>query len=858
MKFFSIIILLYTFSHPIFAQIPYSPNDTTALLSIKKRCDNVDSLNWDIATPVWGWSGVYWEDSFNPRRVRSLSFNLYPDGILSDTLDVRALNLISTISCGNNLVEKLLVDNLNQLNTIDCSKNKISSLNVSTLNQLNKLTCYENEMTNLKVDSLANLSHLDCFRNKLQSLNLSGDSSLVSLDCSYNEIKDIDLSNNSKLRLLNCSRNKLDTLNLVDLDSLNNLNISNNNFISLDVESLAKLKILNCERNKLKTLKAKNLLNLEVLICSNNELRSLDLSGNQNLVGLNCSYNQLDSLNLVALKPLKAINCQNNNLSSLVIQNLDSLNDLNCRFNNLKTLNIQGLANLDTLDCSSNNFTFSTLDDIFSIKSLANWGHIVYAPQKKLFKDLVLVVGDSVDYNQESDVNGAATVFKWFKNGSEAKPEDVSQSNGIFSFNNYGTYYCRLTNSEMPDLTLTTKSITVNQKPSIISSWPDLSTLEYLDTLKNSVFSNYITKPDGHFVFGEPNKIMISLGINTVSVTFIPSDSNYLTGFHDLILNVVKATPLVSVLPQVSSITYGDSLSKARFSGGISSVLGTYKAHNLDTILSAGTHQIDVDFTPNDTSNYNIFSFQLNLNVMKKEPYITKYPTILPIEYKMNLSTAIQKDAEVSVAGSFKFKEDTQKLKPGDYIRDLLFIPKDTANYNTLSTSESLVIKKLSQTVNWSVNPPSELTEGDVYQIQGSASLDKGLELLVTPKGHLKIEGLKITCLNAGKVTIQLVQKGNDYYNPGISNKHELTIKPDVLSSVGKIQNLRLFPNPVRNFLTIEGLGLGGLIKIYDLEGKLVLEQKVSTYSQKIDVRDLKASSYLLKVGKSVFRFNVH
>ena len=71
---------------------------------------------------------------------------------------------------------------------------------------------------------------------------------------------------------------------------------------------------------------------------------------------------------------------------------------------------------------------------------------------------------------------------------------------------------------------------------------------------------------------------------------------------------------------------------------------------------------------------------------------------------------------------------------------------------------------------------------------------------------------------------------------------------PDPISEVDNT-TIKLYPNPVRDYLTIESEYTIEALVIYDLTGKMVKE--IKQISNKIDLSELSTGYYLLRVTTS-------
>ena len=111
----------------------------------------------------------------------------------------------------------------------------------------------------------------------------------------------------------------------------------------------------------------------------------------------------------------------------------------------------------------------------------------------------------------------------------------------------------------------------------------------------------------------------------TLSVAFRPADTANYTSVSKLVaINVGKTTPVIN-WTNPAEITYGVALGLAQLNATVTgSVAGTlvYTPPSA-TVLSAGSQNLSVTFTPSDTANYNSASKQVTINVGKSDHSIT-------------------------------------------------------------------------------------------------------------------------------------------------------------------------------------------------------------------------------------------
>ncbi len=66
--------------------------------------------------------------------------------------------------------------------------------------------------------------------------------------------------------------------------------------------------------------------------------------------------------------------------------------------------------------------------------------------------------------------------------------------------------------------------------------------------------------------------------------------------------------------------------------------------------------------------------------------------------------------------------------------------------------------------------------------------------------------------------------------------------------AVAKAPDLKLYPNPARNFLTVEGLSPTANLRVLSLDGRVLLEQPTRDHTHTLDIRNLPEGIYLLQV----------
>lgn len=85
--------------------------------------------------------------------------------------------------------------------------------------------------------------------------------------------------------------------------------------------------------------------------------------------------------------------------------------------------------------------------------------------------------------------------------------------------------------------------------------------------------------------------------------------------------------------------------------------------------------------------------------------------------------------------------------------------------------------------------------------------------------------------------------------NPGISSTihSKVMLEPTHTLSENIFVEPILYPNPASGFIHISGTA-GASVKIYDLQGRMVMEHNNINEAQALEIRHLQKGSYILKV----------
>lgn len=253
-------------------------------------------------------------------------------------------------------------------------------------------------------------------------------------------------------------------------------------------------------------------------------------------------------------------------------------------------------------------------------------------------------------------------------------------------------------------------------------TWNAPPTMTYGMLLSERELNASATIP-GTFHYNPAADTMLDAGVHTLAMTFTPTDSdNYEASTTHIDITVDRANPSIT-WQTPEPIDYGVVLSASQLNAS-ANIPGTYTYNPiLGTVLHAGTHTLDVHFTPQDLLNYSSIAAQVNLVVGQRASALTwNIPS--PITYGTALSST-QLNATASVPGSFTYNPPLDTiLNAGVHTLSVTWIPTDQVNYIIQSAQVPLTITKAVPNITWPT--PAAINVGtalSLNQLNASSTL---------------------------------------------------------------------------------------------------------------------------------------
>jgi BspA type Leucine rich repeat region (6 copies) len=159
----------------------------------------------------------------------------------------------------------------------------------------------------------------------------------------------------------------------------------------------------------------------------------------------------------------------------------------------------------------------------------------------------------------------------------------------------------------------------------------------------------------------------------------------------------LPTTPIISIAPTASPITYGQTLASSTLSGGAATnaegapVAGSFAFTTPSTVPTLGTSNEPVTFTPTDTVDYSTATttvpVTVTINQTTTAPLISSLPTASAVTYGQTLASSTLSGGAATnaegapVAGSFAFTTPLMAPGLGTSTEPVTFTPTDTADY---------------------------------------------------------------------------------------------------------------------------------------------------------------------------------
>jgi Bacterial Ig-like domain (group 3)/FG-GAP-like repeat len=227
-----------------------------------------------------------------------------------------------------------------------------------------------------------------------------------------------------------------------------------------------------------------------------------------------------------------------------------------------------------------------------------------------------------------------------------------------------------------------TVQLTVN-KPSTSISWATPAAITYgtplsatqLDAFASGVPGGGLA---GTYVYTPSAGTVLAAGVQTLSVTFTPTDTtDYTTATATVQLAVNRATPTIT-WPTPASITYGTPLSATQLDASSGGVAGTFAyTPGAGAVLAVGVQTLSVTFTPTDAADYanSTATVLMTVNLAPVTVGLSSTATSIPAGSPFTLTAAVQSTTTGTPAGIVTFFDGASALGTASLINGVAAFP---------------------------------------------------------------------------------------------------------------------------------------------------------------------------------------
>lgn len=243
----------------------------------------------------------------------------------------------------------------------------------------------------------------------------------------------------------------------------------------------------------------------------------------------------------------------------------------------------------------------------------------------------------------------------------------------------------------------------------------------------------------GTFAYTPGLGTVLSAGLQTLSVTFTPSDSNYTSSNGSVILQVNQALPTIT-WSTPAAITYGTPLSGTQLNA-TASVPGSFMySPGLGTILGVGSQTLSATFTPTDSTDYSSANASVSLQVTPASQTIT-FTTNAPASAVYNSSFAVAatgggsgNPVTFTSSGSCSNSGATYTMTSGAGKCSVIANQAGNGNYTAApQVTETVTAAPASQTINVTVPAPPTAINKDSFTVVANAT--SGLPITFNSSG---------------------------------------------------------------------------------------------------------------------------
>jgi Leucine-rich repeat (LRR) protein len=803
-----------------------------------------------------------------------VSLQCYGNSI--QTLDLSQNELLKDLYCQHNELSQITFPVSSALELINARNNlNLNTLDLSDLIELKNLTISDCDFSIIDVSSNINLENFTVSRNNISNLDLSNNNLLKNLYCEGNIISELDIINNPNLWYLECSNNQINSiltginstmitlicddnllsnLPLIKLPSLITLSCNNNLINQLDASNNQELYTLNCSDNEIDTLFFSSNNQLNVLAANNNQLLEIDLEECPNLSSLSINGNGFNSINVSNNLALTTLYISNNNLGNLAVSNNANLNILVCDSNELIELDIT--QNTELIGLSVNNNPIETL--------LLRNGNVMSDENLILFENTPNLNYICVD---DDEVDLIASKIQ------EYNYENITV-NGYCSFSPGGDFY-EFFGTARVDLNINGCDANDNVFPFFKLEYNDGTELSTTIASENGEFIKYFS--EGSYVI-EPileNPDYFNVSPENISLSFPAGPSPYNQDFC-IIPNGTHNDLEVLLIPVNAAIPGFDSEYKIMYKNKGNTVL----SGSVNLVFEDDYMDFLSAFPSEDNQSIN----NLQWNYANLQPFETG-----EIDIVFNLNTPTDPDFPLNSDDVLNFNTSIDPIVNDETPNDNQFVLNQTVvnsfdpNDIRCLEGDSILPESVGEYVHYIIRfenlgtanainvvvrniiDESKFDIASLVALSGSHDFETRIsdgnivefifENIQLPFDDENNDGylvFKIKTLNTLQLGDTFENEAEIYFDfnfPVITNNYSTAVQVNLNVNDFEFSNVIIYPNPANDVLKISSNISLDSIKIFDINGRLILNQNINALMTQntISVKDLTSGVYFLE-----------
>jgi uncharacterized repeat protein (TIGR01451 family) len=763
-------------------------------------------------------------------------------------LNITGMQYLNYIDCSNNsqYLTSLTIENLPVLDTLNCQSAGsntftpfYSLLNLPLIKTINFNACkfYNNTLDNLT--SLENIYGNGGLKSTVTSLDFSNKPNMKIVDLSQNYLINLNLLANNTIEILNLYGNDFTSFNKTLFTNLNKLDLSWNKLNSLDVSGMTSLTELNCDNASTSftydftLLNVQGCSNLFKLICSRNVLTSLNLNDLNNLSYLDCNGNN-DIFTNTGLQTISLKNCVN--LKNIIVNDNPYLTylDLSCS-NNYNEIRVQQCDNLQRINLKNGANESAMYAGLFSYYSCPNLT-LVVVDFNETFTFLPTTIQQSPYYNFTPNCS-FNTVIGNVKFDIEG---DGCQNNaGIEGIK--VNYNCTIPNC---------------------FNFSDTQGNFILYTQNNSVTITPENNLYPLFDFGLTAPIVVNFNPNTivdyVNLCLAPNIPH-----HDVEVNILpinQARPGFDAHYKIVFKNKGNQIESGSINFTFDDMVMDLVVSNPTTVFSANNLQWNYsNLMPFETRT---IDFTFNINSPTETPQVSGGSIL---NYDATITTvAIDENPNDNISTLHQtvvnsYDPNNKICMEGvnvstNYINNYVHYIINFENNGT-ANAQNIVVRDVIDISKFDISTlvPIASSSNVKTRVINSNVVEFIFENINLPfddannDGYIAFKIKTKPTLVVGDIFSNSASIYFDYNFPIVTNNYTTTIQNTLgLQENDFINNISVYPNPVKNILNFKTGHNISKIEVYDIAGRILSSNSVR--ENKIDLSELKTGNYILKL----------